>query len=80
MAVTDRRLRPRCCHLPGGYFKRTSFYCRYIRTDITCKHDVMNIQQARCGLVAAMTAGSSPDPERPLPATGIPTRQAQGCV
>jgi len=40
----------------------------------------MNIQQARCGLVAAMTAGSSPDPERPLPATGIPTRQAQGCV
>jgi len=38
----------------------------------------MNIQHAHCGLVAALTARSSP--ERPLPATGIPTRQAQGCV
>jgi len=42
-----------------------------------CKDDVINIQHAHCGLVA-LTARSSP--ERPLPAMGIPTRQAQGCV
>ena len=39
------------------------------------KHDVINIH---CSLVATLTARSSP--ERPLPATGIPTCQAQGCV
>jgi len=30
MAVIDRRLRPRCCHLES-YVKHTSFSCRYIR-------------------------------------------------
>ena len=49
-AVICRRLRPRCCHL-GGYFKHMSLSCRYTRMDITCKHDVMNIQHAHCGLV-----------------------------
>jgi len=49
-AVIDRRLRPRCCHL-WSYTKHTSFSCRYIRKDIMCKHDVMNIQHADCGLV-----------------------------
>ena len=34
-----------------GYFKRTSFSCRYIRRDIMCKHDVMNIQHTHFGLV-----------------------------
>jgi len=41
--VIDRRLRPRCCRM-WSYFKRTSVSCRYIRRDIMCKHDVMNIQ------------------------------------
>jgi len=36
----DRRLRPLCCHL-GGYSKHTLFSCRYIRMEITCKHDVI---------------------------------------
>ena len=35
------------------------------------QHDVVNIQQAHFGQVG---------PEGPLPATGIPTRQAQGFV
>ena len=35
---------------------------------IMCKHDVMNIQHARCGLVGPDCKNS---PERPLPATGI---------
>ena len=48
--VIDRRLRPRCCHL-WSYFKHASFSCRYTRVDITCKHDVINIQHAHCGLV-----------------------------
>jgi len=48
--VIDRRLRPRCCRM-WSYFKRTSVSCRYIRRDIMCKHDVMNIQHAHCGLV-----------------------------
>jgi len=46
----DRRLRPLCCHL-WGYFKHTSFSCGYIRVDITCKLNVINIQHAHCGLV-----------------------------
>ena len=45
-AVTDRRLRPRCCHL-DSYFKHTSFSCRYIRRDIMCKHDVIKIFNTR---------------------------------
>jgi len=45
--VTNRRLRPLCCHL-WGYLKHTSFSCRMC---ITCKHDVINIQHAHCGLV-----------------------------
>jgi len=49
-AVIDRRLRPLCCYL-WGYFKHTSFSCRYIRMDIVCKHDVMNIQHTHYGLV-----------------------------
>jgi len=49
-AVRDRRLRPRCCRL-WSYSKHTSFSCRYIRRDIMCKNDVMNIQHAHCGLV-----------------------------
>jgi len=40
-------------------------------------HDVINIQHAHCGL-QALTAKNSP--ERPLPGTGIHTRQAQACV
>jgi len=41
---------PQCCHL-WSYFKRTSYSCRYIRRDIMCKHDVMNIQHTHFGLV-----------------------------
>ena len=53
--VIDRRLRPPPCvpHV-GGYFKHASFSCRYIRRDIVCimcRHDVINIQHAHCGLV-----------------------------
>ena len=33
------------------YFKHTSFTCQYIRRDITCKHDAINIHHAHCGLV-----------------------------
>jgi len=47
---TDRRFRPRCGRL-WSYSKRTPFSCRYIRTDIMCNNDVMNIQHAHCGLV-----------------------------
>ena len=43
-AVIDCRLCPLCCHT-WSYFKRMSFYCRYIHRDIICKHDVMNIQK-----------------------------------
>jgi len=49
-AVIDRKLCRRCCHL-GSYFKHTSFSCHYIRMDIMCKHDVINIQHTLCGLV-----------------------------
>ena len=35
---------PRCCHL-WSYFARQF----RMRTDIMCKHDVMNIQHAHCG-------------------------------
>ena len=49
-AVIDGRLCHKCCHL-WSYFKQTSFSCRNICRDIVCKHDVMNIQHARCGLV-----------------------------
>ena len=51
-AVIDGRLRPRCCHL-WSYFKHTPFSCRYVslRRNIMCKHYVMNIQHAYCGLV-----------------------------
>ena len=59
-AVTDCRLRPRCCHLLS-YFKRTSFYCRYKRRDIICKHDIMTIQHTHCGLVHV----AGPRPRRP---------------
>jgi len=49
-AVTDRRLCPP--PLPtGGYFKHTSFSCRYICRAIMCKHDVIHIQHAHCGLI-----------------------------
>ena len=41
-----------------------------------CKHDVINIQHADCSQALTARRGL----ERPLPATGIPTRQAQGCV
>jgi len=34
-----------------GYFMSTSYYWRYIRMDITCKHDFINIQHTHCGLV-----------------------------
>jgi len=52
-AVIDRRLRPRCCHV-DDYFKHTSFSCGWIRKDIRlCKHDVINIQHAHCGLVGS---------------------------
>ena len=64
------------CHL-CCYIKHTSFLCRYIRRDIMCKHDIINIQHSHCSLVGP-TAESSP--ERPLPETGIFTRQSQGCV
>jgi len=37
-----------------------------------CKHDVINIQHAHCGLVGLTARSSS---KRPLPATGIRTRQ-----
>ena len=47
--VIDRGLRPWCCHL-GSYFKHAQFFCRYIRRNITCKDDVINIQHAHCGL------------------------------
>ena len=74
-AVIERRLRPRCCH-PESYSRHACFSTLYIRSlEIMYKHDVINIH---CGLVATLTARSSP--ERPLPATGIPTCQAQGCV
>ena len=46
--VIDRRLRLLWCHL-WDYFKHTSLCCRYIRMDITCKHNV--IKHAHCGLV-----------------------------
>ena len=49
-AVVDRRLRPRFYHL-GTYFKHRSFSCRYIRRDIVCKHDIISVQHAHCGLV-----------------------------
>jgi len=42
-----------------------------------CKHDIINIQHSHCSPVGP-TAESSP--ERPLPETGIFTRQSQGCV
>jgi len=42
---------------------------------IMCKHDVINIQHAYCCLVGPSARSSS---EHPLPAVGIPTRQAQG--
>ena len=35
----------------GSYFKHTSISCRYTRRDMMCKHDVINIQHALCGLV-----------------------------
>ena len=72
--VIDRRLRPRCCHL-GSYFKHKSFSCRYMRRDIMRKHDVTNIQHTHCSPV-----GLRSSPKCPLPATGVPTRQAHGCV
>jgi len=34
-----------------GVIISTPFSCRYIRRDIMCKHDVMNIQHAHCGIV-----------------------------
>ena len=34
-----------------GYVKHTSYSFHYICRDITCKHDVMNIQHAHCGPV-----------------------------
>ena len=46
--------------------------------DITCKHDVIDIQHDHCGLVGSDCKKYFR--ERPLPATGIPTRQDQGCV
>ena len=49
-AVVDHRFHPWCCHL-GGYFKHTLLFCRYLCRDIMCKHDVINIQHAHCGLV-----------------------------
>jgi len=59
---------------PGGYFKHTSFSCRYVRRDIICNDGVINIQHTHCGLVGPEIARSGP--ERPLPATGVPTCQA----
>jgi len=49
-AVMDRRLRPwyATCSVE---LLCTSISCRYMRTDIMCKHDIMNIQHAHCGLV-----------------------------
>jgi len=38
---------------PGNYVKHTSFSCCHIRRDIMCKHDVINIQHAHCGLVGS---------------------------
>jgi len=46
-AIIDRRLRPPV--LPPVELLCTSISCRYMRTDIMCKHDVMNIQHAHCG-------------------------------
>jgi len=51
-AVIDLRLRPRCFHLES-YFQQTSFPCCYIRRDTACKHDVINIQHAHCGLAGS---------------------------
>ena len=49
-SVIDRRCRPLCRHL-SSYFMHTPFPHRYIRREITYKHDVMNIQPAHCSLV-----------------------------
>jgi len=58
-----------------SYFKHTSFSCRYIRRDIKCKHDVMNIQHAHCGLVGSDRGTRKVGPWVHWPATGIHTRR-----
>jgi len=77
-AVTDRRLRPLCCHLLS-HFKRTSFSCRYILRDIMCIRDVMNIQHSHCGLVGPDRGVRKIGPWVWVhwPATGIPTRRLE---
>ena len=48
MAVIDRRLRPLCCHL--GVTLSTCHFLVTIRRNVMCKHDVITIQHAHCGL------------------------------
>jgi len=42
---------PRMLPPGGGYFKHTSFSCRYVRRNIMCM--IINIQHAHCGLVGS---------------------------
>jgi len=50
-AVIDHTLPPVLPPVGLLYFKHASFSCHCIRRDIMCKHGVMNIQHAHCGLV-----------------------------
>jgi len=51
------------------------FVGHYMHRDIICKHDVMNIQYAHCGLVGPDRGVGKVSFRVNWPATGIPTRR-----